>query len=213
MKLSWREKFAKKIMIRRNKASVFPMIKLPIADCFAGKPKKTIVGNLVYIKFDHVNVGISKEDRFDNLLTWEHEFVEHVVGRLILEILVEDGFTIKRMRDIIRDGIILRGADGNLYGPTVKHIMAALCTFSSIGGNLDTSPEEFAEFFGFKDGPVAQLESAAPFDPSRKTGVRCRFEFGRGLLESFYCLKCKNDYFKYGLADWDEKEFKDEKTE
>lgn len=190
MKLSWSEKNTKKNMIRQNRALVFPMIKVPIADCFAGKPKKTISGDMVHVEFNHIDVGISKEDRFDNLLTWEHEFVEHVVGRLILEILVEDGFTLERMRNIIRDGIILRGANGSLYSPTVKHIMAALCTFSSIGGNIDTSPDEFAEFFGFKNGPVAQLDSAAPFE-----GVRSRFEFGRGLQLSYpVCSHCNNEW-------------------
>lgn len=190
MKLSWREKFVKKCRIRRNRRLVSRILKVPIADCFAGKPKKTISGNIVYVKFDHVNVGIHKRDSFDNLPTWEHEFVEHVIGRLILKILVEDGFTLKRMRAIIRDGIVIRGIDGGLYNPTMKHVMAALCTSSSISGNINASPEEFAEFFGFKDGPVAQLDSAAPFE-----GVRSRFEFGRGPQLSYpVCSRCNNEW-------------------
>lgn len=191
MKLSWYGRFVKRCRIKRNRKLMSVILDVSIADCFGGKPKKTISGNRVHIKFSHVNVGIHKKDSFDNLPTWGHEFVEHVVGRLILEILVEDGFTLKRMRDIIRNGILIRGIDGGLYNPTMKHVIAALCTSSSINENIDASPEEFAEFFGFKNGPVAQLDSAAPFE-----GVRSRFEFGRGPQSKRKgCLNCKSNFW------------------
>lgn len=205
MKLSWRERNAKKNMIRINRTLVSRILKRPTADCFAGKPKKTVTKKRIYIKFEHANVGISNEDDLDDISTWVHEFTEHVVGRLILELMVEEGLTLERMTDIISDGIFIKNIYGGWYNPTAKHIITALCTSSYVDG-VKTTPEEYARLFGFKDGPVAQLDSAAPFE-----GVRCRFEFGRGLLESSCYLKYENDCFTAGLADWDEKEFKDKK--
>lgn len=193
MKLSWGERCSKKLRIRVNRRILASMLKRHIVDDFAGKPRKTVEGNRIWMAFDHISIGVHKRDRLDDLSLWEHELVEHAVGKVIYKLLVEDGITLDRLCDIISDGILLRGIDGSMYNPTAKHIITALCTTSGINGNLNATSEEFAEFFGFKKRPRSVMENAAPFE-----GVRCRFEFGRGLQWD-YALKCNHDFHKYGL--------------
>lgn len=197
MKLNWREKRKKELLIKTNRILVSHIIKRPLADCFAGKPKKTVTKERIYIKFEHANVGLSNEGDLDDISTWVHEFTEQIVGRLILEMMVEEGLTLDRMTDIVCDGIVIKDIYGRWYNPTAKHIITALCTNSYVD-EIDTTPEEYARLFGFENGPVAQLESAAPFDSLRKTGVRCRFEFGRGLQS-----KCS--HYSWRENDWDYK--------
>ena len=200
MKLNRREERTKKQMIRTNRKLISHVLGGSIADCFAGTPKKTISEDVVRIEFRHANVGLSNEDELDKVFVWVHEFTEHVIGRLILEMLVEEGLTLGRMADIICDGIITKNVDGGLYDSTVKHVMAALCTSSIVDG-IKTTPEEYAEMFGFKKRPRSVMDNAAPFDPLGKTGVRCRFEFGRGLSNPYESFECENWCTEHSLIE------------
>ncbi|MCK4827416.1 hypothetical protein KA005_67415 [bacterium] len=148
MKLSWRKRWTKWWIIQGNKSLLSDLLKRPIADCFAGTPKVTKSERMTFVDFAHVNVGISCNDNLDSIPTWVHEFCEHAVSRVILNNLVESGLTLEEIKDIICNRFILISADGNWYSPTPKHMIAALCTESSING-IQVTPEEFALKFGF----------------------------------------------------------------
>lgn len=139
----------KKRRIEKNKRVLADLIQRPIADCFEGKPRKIIRGEDIGVKFNYVCMYLYKETDLDDLDCWKHELVEHAVSKVLLKMLIEEGLTLYRIADIICDGVILTGLDGGLYGSKVKHIIASLCTNSTLGEKEKVTPEEFAEFFGF----------------------------------------------------------------
>lgn len=139
----------KKYRIKINKRLLADLIQRPIADCFAGKPKRIISGEEIGIKFNYICMYVQGEDDLDDPACWVHELVEHAISKILLKMLIEEGLTFHRIRNIICDGVVLVGIDGKFYNPKIKHVMASLCTNSVLDGEGDVTPDEFARFFRF----------------------------------------------------------------
>ncbi len=149
-----------KILMRRR-----GMLDVELMDTLDGKFSTETNNDGTWILFGEHRFNISTTDNYESIPIWIHEFTEHAIGHLILHILVYDDFTANEIRRYI-DNILLQTECG-MYKSKMKHLLAALCTESSLD-EITINGDECALVFGIEKGKkpekLLKIKSTNPFE-------------------------------------------------
>jgi hypothetical protein len=153
-----------------------------VVDSLEGKIVRGYDRNYDYIKIGSLSFGMSVDRDMIEIEFWVHEFTEAALTYVLLDMVILDGATLELISKSAGD-IFIKGADGIIYNPTIKHIIASLCTESGLGDKTITG-DEFEEMFLVKPKkPVHLCMLDTLFNGIQIDAYKCKHCQSNGWLD------------------------------